>query len=165
MFKKNLKLPFSKKQSPVGSDKEQEDSKEKKENKNSSKKESSIGSEKEQKVSKENMISSSKNVFIQAIKDATQNPADLIVKFINPNLTIIYIDNLVNGGTLTDHIIPNLFKKTNESPENIKSLLSVPQVKLADHLTESVSALVDGAVLIHVEGYTQVVLANISTRK
>nr|WP_233260589.1 spore germination protein [Paenisporosarcina sp. OV554] len=122
-------------------------------------------SEKEQKVSKGNMISSSRNVFIQAIKDATQNPADLIVKFIHPNLTLIYIDNLVDGITLTDHIIPNLFKKTNESPENIKSLLSVPQVKLTDHLTETVSALVEGTVLIHVEGYTQVVLANISTRE
>lgn len=192
MFKKKFKLPFSKKQSPGGSDKEQEDSKEKKDNKNSSSakqssiegeierrdgkakkenknsssnKESSIDSEKEQKVSKENMISSSKNVFIQAIKDATQNPADLIVKFIHPNLTLIYIDNLVDGITLTDHIIPNLFKKTNESPENIKSLLSVPQVKLTDHLTETVNALVEGTVLIHVEGYTQVVLANISSRE
>ncbi|PUB05083.1 spore germination protein [Paenisporosarcina sp. OV554] len=188
MFKKKFKLPFSKKQSPGGSDKEQEDSKEKKDNKstkqssiegeierhdgkvkketkNSSNKESSIESEKEQKVSKGNMISSSRNVFIQAIKDATQNPADLIVKFIHPNLTLIYIDNLVDGITLTDHIIPNLFKKTNESPENIKSLLSVPQVKLTDHLTETVSALVEGTVLIHVEGYTQVVLANISTRE
>ena len=38
--------------------------------------------------------------FVQLIKDATQDPSDLIIKDIHPNLTLIYIDNLVNDQVL-----------------------------------------------------------------
>jgi len=119
----------------------------------------------QEKEASESTIPSSSIAFVQAIKDATHHPADLIVKSIPTKLTIVYIDNLVNGQTLSDHIIKDLYKNTNEIPETIKSQLSIPEVKLSSELNQAVSAMLNGTVLIHTEGYTQVVLANISTRE
>jgi len=130
-----------------------------------SKKKSKVEREDEGKEQNVNMIPQGKNSFIQAIKDAVNNTADLIVKSIPPNLTLIYIENLVDDRTLNDHIINDLYKKPNESPELIKSLLSVPSLKMSNLLDDAVSSMVTGTVLIHVEGYSEVVLANIAARE
>ena len=107
------------------------------------------------------MISSSKSSYIQTIKDATQNPSDLIVKFIPPNITLIYIDNLIDNQTLNDHIISNLQNKLNETPETIKDSLSISQINISSRLMVTVDSIIQGSVLIHLEGYQQVILANI----
>ena len=39
------------------------------------------------------LISTSSDIFIQSIKEATHNSSDLIVKSMPPNLTLIYIDH------------------------------------------------------------------------
>ncbi|SES11134.1 spore germination protein [Psychrobacillus sp. OK032] len=118
-------------------------------------------------ATKENveMIIPEENNFTQMIKDATHNPSDLIVKSIPPNLTLIYIKNLVNDQILNDHIITNLQNKIYETPETIKLSLSLPEVNISSQLEETVASLVNGSVLIYVEGYSPVVLANIPKRE
>jgi len=111
------------------------------------------------------MITPSENNFTQLIKDATHNPSDLIVKSIRQNLTLIYINTLVNDQTLNDHIITNLQNKYYETPETIQSALSIPEVNISSQLEEIVASLVKGSVLIYVEGYSQVVLAVIPKRE
>ena len=54
--------------------------------------------------------------FIQSIKNATNNPADLIVKSLPPNVTLIYIDNLIDDQTLNNDIIANLQRKPHDTP-------------------------------------------------
>ncbi|WP_419962432.1 spore germination protein [Psychrobacillus sp. BM2] len=133
-----FKLPFNKKQPPIANDPVKED----------------IG-----------RITPSKIDFIQSIKDATHDPSDLIVKFIPPNITLIYINNLVKDQTLNDHIITILQNNPNETPEIIKNALSVPVVNISTQLEETVKSLVNGTILIHVDGYPQAILANIATRE
>ncbi len=101
------------------------------------------------------------NDFIQIVSEALHHSSDLVVKSMPPNLTLIYIDTLVDGEVLKDHIIQDLFKSKDVSPENILSILTIAQVKLTSNLDETITAMMDGTVLIHVEGYSQVVLANI----
>lgn len=144
-----FKLPFTKKQSLVVNEETTKD----------------VGMITPSKTEDEGMITPSKNDFIQSIKEATHNTSDLIVCSIPPNLTLIYIDNLVNGQTLNDHIIANLHNKPNETPETIKTALTIPKVSISDELEEIIKSIVNGTVLIHVEGYRQVVIANISTRE
>ena len=67
--------------------------------------------------------------------------------------------------TLNNHILKDLLKYTNVTPENIPSILTIPQVKLTDEIGKAIIAMMDGTVLIHVEGYSQVVLANIPTKE
>ncbi|WP_144509795.1 spore germination protein [Bacillus sp. FJAT-22090] len=133
-----FKLPFNKKQTPVKIETTKEH----------------VG-----------MISPLKSNFIQSIKNATHDPSDLIVKSIPPNITLIYIDNLVNGQTLNDHIISNLQDKLIESPETIMSFLTVPQVSSSNQLDEIIESIVIGCVLIHLDGFSQIILANIATRE
>ena len=42
---------------------------------------------------KQTLIFPSSAIFVQSIKEATNNSSDLIIKSIPPNLTLIYIDN------------------------------------------------------------------------
>ena len=111
------------------------------------------------------LISTSGDIFIQSIKEATHNSSDLITKSNLPNLTLIYINNLVDVPTLNNHILQDLVKFTNLTPENIPSILTIAQVKLTDEIGKAVITLMDGSVLIHVDGYSQVVLANIPTNE
>ncbi|MFC5591175.1 spore germination protein [Sporosarcina soli] len=108
-------------------------------------------------------VSTSADVFIQTVSAAVHHSSDLIVKSIPPSLTLIYIDNLVDTKALTDHIILELVKYPGVSSQNLTSYLPVPQVKLTEEVGDAVRALMDGSVLIHVEGDAQIVLANIPT--
>lgn len=105
------------------------------------------------------------NDFIQIVSKALHHSSDLVVKSMPPNLTLIYIDTLVDGEVLKDHIIQDLFKSKDDSPESILSILTIAKVKLSSNLDETITAMMDGTVLIHVEGYSQVVLANIPTNE
>ncbi|MFB5087742.1 spore germination protein [Psychrobacillus sp. PGGUH221] len=110
-------------------------------------------------------ISPSKNVFIQQIREVTNNPADLIVKDIPPTVVIVYIDNLVDGQTLNEHIIRDLYQKKLDSPVSIKANLSIPEVKMTNHFDDAILSMVNGTVLIHVEGHSQIILASIAKRE
>ncbi|TQR18476.1 spore germination protein [Psychrobacillus soli] len=111
------------------------------------------------------ILSPSKIDFIRSIKDATHSPADLMVKSMLPNLTLIYINNLVNDKNLNDHIITNLQNATMETPATIKQIIAIAEVNISSQLEEAITAIINGNVLIHMEGYSQVVLANVSTRE
>ncbi|SDN10490.1 GerA spore germination protein [Psychrobacillus sp. OK028] len=107
------------------------------------------------------MITPLKNEFIQSIKDATHNPADLMIKNISPNLTLVYIDNLVNDVTLNNHILASLQDKPIDTPETIKASLSIPEINISARFEVVVTAIVNGSVLLHVEGFSEVILASI----
>jgi|GEM_PF-7116999 len=108
-------------------------------------------------------IAQSKDCFVHSIKDATNNPSDLIIKFLPPNLSLIYIDNLVDKQTLNNDIIANLQDKPNETPENIKDNLSIPEINVTSLLEEAIAAIVNGSIVIHVDGFAQLIVANIGT--
>ncbi|HBJ02445.1 MAG TPA: spore germination protein, partial [Lysinibacillus sp.] len=103
--------------------------------------------------------------FIQSIQNATNNPADLIIKSIPPNLTLIYIDNLVDNQTLNNDILANLLNSPQETPDAIEWTLSIPEIVQSNLLQETVDSMVNGSVVIHIDGYSQVLLANIATRE
>ncbi len=138
LFKMKFKLPFNKKQPPPTKE-----------------------------APKENLVrvAQATDHFIQSIKTATNNPADLIIKSIPPNLTLIYIENLVDNQTLNNDIIAILQNHPYEKPEDIEISLSVPEVNETSLLRETVKSMVNGSVLIHVDGYSNVLLVDIATRE
>lgn len=106
-------------------------------------------------------ISTAAEDFIRIVSDTVHHTSDLVVKPIPPNLTLIYIDNLVDTVTLNTHILEDLLEQSSESPETITSILSIPLVKCVQKNGDAVQAMMEGTVLIHVEGYAQVVVATI----
>jgi len=139
-FNMKFKLPFNKEQPP---------------------------SEKETPKEKESlvMVALTTDHFIQSIKSATNNPADLIIKSIPPNLTLIYIDNLVDDQTLNNDIIANLLNNPQETPEAIEMTISIPEIVKSNLLQETVESMINGSVVIHKDGYPQVLIGNIATRE
>lgn len=103
--------------------------------------------------------------FIQSIRNATNNAADLIIKAIPPNVTLIYIDNLVDDQTLNNDIIANLLNNPQETLEAIKVTLSIPEIVTSNLLQETVESMVNGSVVIHIDGCSQVLIGNIATRE
>lgn len=103
--------------------------------------------------------------FIQSVKKATHTPADLVVTSIPPNLTIIYIKNLVKDETLNNNIVSVLQNGTHDTPESVQNALSITDIQSSSQLEETVSSLINGLVVIHVDGHGQVILANIPTRE
>ena len=156
--------------------KEKKDPKDKKEDEKNKNKESASSSSKKKsleesgteqsdnKKTQENMIPSSKDTFIKEIKDASNKPADLIVKSISPNLTLMYIDSLIDSATLNEHVLSGVINKKIESPKQLPSLLSIAEVKYATQLDKAILAIFNGAVILHVDGYPQVVEATITAK-
>lgn len=150
MFNKKIKLPFTRKNTkqPPGKMKEQIE------------KETN-----EQQSSHNKPIPSSGEDLKQQVTAALHNPADLVIKKISPNFTLIYIDDLVDNRPLNEQILRDLYENVHAPPEKLKQLLTIPKVDLSNNLDEAVMALLNGSVLIHVDGFSNVVLGNITTRK
>jgi len=131
------------------------------------KEQSAVTSEKNKEIEEEidSTVPFFANEFIQVMSNALHHSSDLVVKSMPPNLTLIYIDTLVDGEVLNNHIIQNLLKSKDASPESILSNLTVPQVNISTKTEEAIISVMDGSVLIHIEGYAQVVLANIPTKE
>ncbi|KOY83615.1 spore germination protein [Lysinibacillus macroides] len=110
-------------------------------------------------------IAQAQDHFIQSIKDATNNPDDLIIQSFPPNITLIYIDNLVDDQTLNNNIIADLQNKPNDTPEILMAALSIPEVTVTSLLIKAIEGIINGSVLLHIEGYPQVVIANIASRE
>ncbi len=113
----------------------------------------------------ETLIPSYGKELAQQVTAALHSPADLVVKNIAPNLTLIYMDDLVDVRTLTDQILRDLYKEVYLSPEILKQRLTIPKVDLSSTMEEAVMALLNGSVLIHVEGHSIILLGNIATRE
>ncbi|MCZ8537453.1 spore germination protein [Paenisporosarcina quisquiliarum] len=112
---------------------------------------------------KENVFPSSSKDYLQTIKDHTNNPSDLVVKTISPNITVTYMNSLVDDRTLKEQLIPELIRHKFETPESLKSSLFIPEVDVDDQINHSVLSMYNGTVLIHLDGFSQVVLAKITT--
>ena len=111
------------------------------------------------------MLTPVKTEFVQMIKEAIHNPSDLIIRDISPNITLVYIDNLINDETLNDHIIFNLQNKPIDTPNSVKSILPLPGIDRSTRLEVVVKSLVSGSVLIHLEGFSEVIIVEIPKRE
>ncbi|WOV86871.1 spore germination protein [Sporosarcina oncorhynchi] len=101
--------------------------------------------------------------FIRAVSGAVHHTSDLVVKSLPPNLTLIYIENVMDIASFNNHILQDLFKQPIESPQDLSTILSISQVEITPKIEDAVQAMMAGAVLIHVEGYADVVLGMVPT--
>jgi len=113
--------------------------------------------------SKQIPIPSSKMEFLDKLKETMHSPADLIVKKISDTITIVFLDFLIDGKTLNEQILTTLEKVNSAPPKVIKENLLIAEVDLVTELNKSVFELLIGAVLIHVDGYPELVVSKISS--
>lgn len=111
------------------------------------------------------LISADKVEFISVIKKESNNPSDLITKFISEDFTLFYISNLVDSRVLNEHILPVLINNPISSPSELKFQLEIPEVDLTEKLDLAIRELFKGTALIHKNGHPCVLLAKINTRE
>ncbi|HWK22811.1 MAG TPA: spore germination protein [Ureibacillus sp.] len=127
------------------------------------KKKSSPTNQAEKDKPKEIPIPTSKLEFLKKIKEETNEPADLIVKKISESITIVFLDFLIDQNTLNEQILTTLEKMNDATPNIIKENLLISEVDLTSELNKSIFEMLIGAVLIHVEGQSELVIAKISS--
>lgn len=110
-------------------------------------------------------ISADKVEFISVIKKESNNPSDLITKFISEDFTLFYIDNLVDSRVLNEHILPIVISNPSSSPSELKLKLQIHEVDMTEKLDLVILELFKGAALIHKNGHPYVLLAKIHTRE
>lgn len=131
--------------------------KEKNENKDQENKEQQQNEEKP----KHEPISPDKNQFLLDVKQKLHSPSDFIVRFVSDNMTLVYVDNLVDNKMLNEIILTQLHE-VEEIPEAIHLKLSIPEVDVVNELNKFIGDMLQGAAIVHVNGYDQVVVAKIS---
>ena len=117
--------------------------------------------QKNEKKPKHEPISPDKNLFLIEVKDKLHSPSDFIVRFVSNNLTLIYIDNLIEKQMLNDIIITQL-QEVVETPEAIHQTLTLPEVDVVNEMNKFIDDMLQGAAIIHINGYDQVIVAKIS---
>ncbi|KGR78832.1 spore germination protein [Ureibacillus manganicus] len=112
---------------------------------------------------KQTLDTRTKEEFVNLIKDKVSSPADFIVKNINDEITIIYIENLIEVQSLNDNIISTLQSISEPTPQLIKEKLSLAQVDISNKLDVIIYELIGGAALIHTKENADIVVAKISS--
>lgn len=108
-------------------------------------------------------ISASKDEYIQSVKNLLHSSSDLMIKFLTDDITIVYLDFLVDGNTLNEHILNKLDKSIDRSPISIKEKITISEIDISNQLDNCIYAMLNGAVLIHIEGHEEIVIAKISS--
>ncbi|CAM5223999.1 GerA spore germination protein OS=Ureibacillus acetophenoni OX=614649 GN=SAMN05877842_103154 PE=3 SV=1 [Ureibacillus acetophenoni] len=112
---------------------------------------------------KETLNTLSKKEFTELIKEKINDPSDFAVKYINENITIIYVENLIDSKSLTDLIIPTLQNISEPTPDSIKEELPVSQIDISNQLDVIIYELLIGAALIHTKDHSEIVVTKISS--
>lgn len=109
---------------------------------------------KDQMNSKTRITSYDRNENIDCIKELLHHTNDLSVRnllFKDKNISIIYINTIVNGEILETKIIQQIINNPSDSLSNTVSIKEIRQSNSVDQL---VTSLVQGNVIIFVEGET-----------
>ncbi|MFL0504925.1 spore germination protein [Ureibacillus sp. 179-F W5.1 NHS] len=102
-----------------------------------------------------------KNDFINELKKIIHSPADLVIRFVTNNITIAFIDGLIETQSLDDNILARFEDTSDETPSTLRERISIPEVNVFDEMIQCIDEMLIGAVLIHINGHPQVVLAKI----
>jgi Bacillus/Clostridium GerA spore germination protein len=105
-------------------------------------------------------ISSTGESFTKEIKDVLHESADLVMMSPRPGVTFLYFDMLIDKTMLNRDIMSQLGVEE-LTPNGLKERLNVGNIEVYTGVNPSVSSLLSGAVLIHLEGYSSVLAVNI----
>ncbi|WP_240758342.1 spore germination protein [Lysinibacillus sp. SGAir0095] len=108
-------------------------------------------------------IESSTKEFVKSITKKLHSPADLVTHYVTDTITVVFIENLIKEDVLNEKILPRLQNINEETPTIIQKTLPLPQVSISNQLNMCIDTMLIGAVIIHIEGYSQSVLAEIPT--
>jgi hypothetical protein len=107
-------------------------------------------------------MAASAEEFTKSIQTSLNNSSDVVVIKVRPELTIIYIEAVIDTTMLNRDIIGQL-NESSVDPSVVESQMNSGDVQQITSLKKAVFALLSGAVLIHIEGFISVVSVMIPT--
>ncbi|TSI09672.1 spore germination protein [Lysinibacillus sp. BW-2-10] len=113
---------------------------------------------------KKEPISSNRYEFLQSVKEKLHSSSDLIIRYVSPTITVIYVDNLVDVSLLNDQVLEEVQNaKQGITPQELHTVLKLPEVDVLDELNKTILEMLIGAAIIHFDGYSEVVITKISS--
>lgn len=109
------------------------------------------------------IVSDSNDNFLHSVKKALHSPSDLMEKSVKDNIMLLFIEFLIDGDTFDRQVLATLEKRNDWTPQTIKESLPVSEINLENNLNSCVQGILNGAVLIHVEGFKEVVIIQMPT--
>lgn len=106
-------------------------------------------------------ISPFKNDFIDELNKIVHSPADLVIRYVTNNITIAFIDGLVDTQSLNEKILSRFEDTSEETPSTLRERLSIPEVDVFNEMMKSIDEMLIGGVLIHINGYSEILISKI----
>lgn len=119
----------------------------------------------ESEAQRNDTVSETTQIFVKDMKERILSPADLVIRNISENITIMFLDNLIKEDILNMKLLPALRNIENESPQTIQSQLPLPQINITSQMADCVETMLTGAVVVHVEGHSSAILVIIPARE
>ncbi len=107
-------------------------------------------------------IPAAKDAFLAEMKGRFSNSADFIIKELSPELSLLYIETLIETTMLNENIIGALCEPVRSLDQALEQIDSGSKNKL-DSLDKTIDALLEGSAIIHFDGIPSVLSANIKT--
>ncbi len=112
---------------------------------------------------KQTVTTMTRDEIVNLIKEKINDPGDFIIKNLTEEITILFIDNLVDAQLLTNQVIPTLQNISQLSPQTVKEKLPLSQVDITNKLDVMIYELLSGAALIHLKENAEIIIAKISS--
>ncbi|MDR7078319.1 hypothetical protein J2Y03_003369 [Neobacillus niacini] len=119
----------------------------------------------EKQAKNENLIPTSRELMSAEFKKRLQHSADILENEVgNSGITLFSIGNLIDKTMLHRDIIEPIISQSFDSIQVIMEHLSVGEIRKTDHMDTVVQSVLDGSVVIYLEGNLFVLLAHIPAR-
>jgi hypothetical protein len=107
-------------------------------------------------------IPASKEGFIKEMKDRIHTSADFKIKELFPGISLLFFDTLVDSSVLNQDIL-SVINEPKASPDEVIKKINIANKEIMEDFDHAIDSLLKGSVVIHCNGYPELVSANIKS--
>lgn len=112
-----------------------------------------------------NSIPPDTDVMALAVKNNLQHSADLMVKSAGSEITLVYIESLVDLTMLHQDILRRIKDESFSAIDAVMNLITVSDIKKAQNMDDAILAILSGNVMVHLNGESSALLVKIPSRE
>jgi hypothetical protein len=113
-------------------------------------------------IGDDSIIPGSAEDFISNIHANLHQSSDVVIKKLKSNITLVYIDTLINKTMLNEYIIAQVSEPLSTNAE-LMNMINVGNMQEEHSFRDAVFQLLNGSVILHINGLSSVVSVNIGS--
>jgi hypothetical protein len=117
------------------------------------------------KMKRDDIVPSSKDSYINVIKEKIPCSSDFFLRELTNGITLSYLETMIDKNSLHQDVICAIQDEYAKTPNELLSKIQVGNIQTTRNLDEAVLRIFSGSVLIHMDGFSQVIEVNIVSSK